>query len=470
MTQCTEAVRSLALCVLLASPLRAQEPVPAPEPKNAPPVSVLFIVTDQHHASALGAAGNADIRTPHLDRLAHEGVIFDRAFCNTPQCRPSRYTMWTGEYARTHGLAPERTTVAELLQEAGYRTASIGKHHMRRERMGRRHGFDETVDMREYARNLTELEEEAESTYDAFTRARKDDVLARALEDPEPTHPTTFWTDETVRRLRSVEDQPFFLWVSYYGPHHPYTPSANWLERYTAEDLQLPTSHASEVDPDIPVPVRREKHAFTPEHTREVLAHYYAWISQIDAGIGRLLETLDELGLAERTLVVFTSDHGDMAARHRMWTKGQLGYDDTLRVPLILRLPGVLPSGRREAGLVGLVDLMPTILELTGVPPAGALPGRSLLPLLRDGSTPWRETLFAELGEASGEHVLVAREADTKYVAYRSGREVTHEQLFDLRGDPDELVNLAGRPEQSATLERLRDALARWEAETPTAE
>lgn len=456
----------LALSLLAALPLGAQEPAP----EETGPISVLFIVTDQHHASALGAAGNADIRTPNLDRLAREGVLFDRAFCNTPKCRPSRYTIWTGEYARTHGLDPERTTVAEVLRDAGYRTASIGKHHMRRERMERRHGFDETVDMREYGRHLAGLEAEEEASYGAFTRARKDDVLARALDDPESTHPTTFWTDEAVRRLRSAGEQPFFLWVSYFGPHHPYTPSRTWLDRYDAEELELPASHDTEVDPDIPVPIRREKHAFAPERAREVLAHYYAWISQIDHNVGRLLETLDEEGLAERTLVIFTSDHGDMVARHGMWTKGQLGYDDTLRVPLLLRLPGTLPRERREGRLVGLVDLMPTILDVVGLPAREGAQGHSLLPLLRDPASPWREAVIAELGEPGGRHLLAVREEHAKYVAYRSGDEVTYEQLFDLRNDPDELVNLAGRPEASDDLERVRRALARWEAATQTHE
>jgi arylsulfatase A-like enzyme len=203
---------------------------------------------------------------------------------------------------------------------------------------------------------------------------------------------------------------------------------------------------------------------------RRTLACYYGLVSQIDHNIGRVLDELDRLGLAENTIVVYTADHGEMMGEHGCWTKGMQGYDATVRVPLILRLPGVVPAGRKRTELVESIDLLPTLLEAAGLDVPENVQGRSLLPLVRGETSGWRSVAFSEIGvPGRGVRAITARAENDKYVLYRANGETVYEQYFDLADDPWEMSNRAGDARCADAVKRLREALAAWEARTPQA-
>lgn len=444
-------------------------------------LNVLFIMTDQHSARALGCYGNDEIQTPNLDRLAAQGTLFERAFCQTGQCCPSRYSIWTGRYTRSHGLwgnglmeNPDEVTVGELFRAAGYATANIGKHHMHMTESNGRHGFDLVIDMPEYqqfvgARGASRWS--ADGTWLDGPRPGRANVGASNVDNEH--HPTGFWTAQTIKSLRENRDRPFCLWYSFHGPHTPITPSKPWAEMYDADKLSLPPNNAYDFDFNTPglEGTQTKSGTFNEKLHRRTLAYYYGLVSQIDFNIGRVLDELDELGLADRTIVVYTADHGEMMGEHGCWTKGMQGYDATLRVPLIVRLPGVIPAGGRRTELVESIDLLPTLLEAAGLDVPGNLQGRSLLPLVRDETTGWRKVAFSEIGvPGRGIRAITVRGENDKYVLYRQDGQTIYEQYFDLAVDPWEMTNRTGDAKYADAVNRLREELTAWEARTPSAE
>ncbi len=347
-------------------------------------LNVLFIMSDQHSARALRCYGNREIRTPNLDRLAAEGVLFENAFCQTAQCVPSRYSIFTGRYARSHGTYsngqaqnPSEQTVAELFKKAGYVTATLGKHHMVMDKTTQNHGFDLvfTEPNRGFAQKGEFLPFEEVSP-------GRSNVGKSALSNDE--HPAGLITAKAIEFLRGHRDRPFVLWYSFSGPHTPICPSSPWADMYNPDELTLPPN-LEVIDKDIPQidGLLTKSGKFSQKHYhRQTLAYYYGLVSQIDHNIGRVLKELDDLGLSDNTLVVYTADHGEMMAEHGAWTKGRSCYDATIHVPMILRWPRVLSAGKRVNELVGLIDLLPTLLEAADLPIPANVQGMSLLPLV----------------------------------------------------------------------------------------
>jgi arylsulfatase A-like enzyme len=317
-------------------------------------LNVLFIMTDQHSARALGCYGNNEVRTPNMDRLAAGGVLFERAFCQTPQCVPSRYSIFTGRYARSHGTYSngqtqnsQEQTVAEMFKRAGYATATLGKHHMVMGAATQNHGFDLVFN----APGTGLTRDGMFLPYDEVHPGRSP-VGKTALSNDD--HPAGVITTEAIEFLRAHRDRPFVLWYSFSGPHTPICPSAPWADWYDSDKLTLPPG-VNLIDRDMPgvegLLAKSGKYSENRYH-RQTLAYYYGLVSQIDHNIGRVLDELDALGLSDNTIVVYTADHGEMMAEHGAWTKGRSGYDATIRVPLILPLPRVLPVGKRVSDLV----------------------------------------------------------------------------------------------------------------------
>jgi len=199
---------------------------------------------------------------------------------------------------------------------------------------------------------------------------------------------------------------------------------------------------------------------------RKTLAYYYGLVSQIDHNIGRVLDELDRLGLADNTAVVYTADHGEMMSEHGAWTKGHQGYDATVRVPLMLRCPGVIPQGVRRKEPACSIDLLPTLLELTQQPIPKNVQGKSLVAPAKGQAGAWRDTIFSEIGNSVENQTVIARTANTKYVVYRQDAKVTYEQLFDLEKDPWEMKNEIRSPKYQQMLTTMRDKLDRWERQT----
>jgi len=456
-----------------------------PRPRAERP-NLLFVLTDQQNARFAGCEGHPRLATPAIDGLAADGVRFARAFCATPQCDPARMSLLSGRYGRSHGVVRNRTRytdptplLPELLRQRGYRTASVGKRP--RSATGKALGFEQWLSMSAYVDSV--------GAERVPWHASQGDWLPVEVLGPvgasrvgNALHTAGWFTDQAIGWLERSRGRPFALFLSYFGPHTPITPSAEWARRYAPDAVEL----APNADPARwPDPATRPRALIelrerlgvpSPELQRAILASYCALVAQIDSNLGRLLDALEALGLAERTLVVFSSDHGGLAGEHGAWTKAALAYDALLRVPLVLRWPGRLPAGRVVSPLVSAVDVAPTLAALLGMPPLARADGADLAPTWGTDSGDGggaertlggREAVFAEFGAPGdrGAHCACVRTATHKYVRHDQGERF--EELFDLAADPWELRNLARENGAEETLEALRARLDAWERATP---
>ena len=442
------------------------------------PLNVLFIMSDQHNARALGCYGNREIKTPSLDRLAAEGVRFENAFCQTGQCCPSRYTIWTGRYAHSHGLRWNHVveplgeiTIGEIFRDAGYATATIGKHHMQYD--VRLHGFDHVVTLQDYQRFITAAgAEHCWSAGDWLPLGRKRFAGPVGTSHADNDHHVSgFLAKQAIQFLRANHEKPFCLWLSFHGPHVPLVASKQWMDLYDPDSLSLPPNFrdARKKIPRGLDQVRRFVDGLGERDLRRVLRCYYALVSQIDHNIGRVLDELERLGLAERTVVVYTADHGEMMGEHGAFRKAVLNYDATVRVPMIIRPPGASRKRMIVEELVGLIDLMPTLCEMAGLDYPDVVQGRSPIPLLEGRQTAWRDVIFSEIGyprpALSAGLCVMARTKEHKYVGHDNAGDPM-EELFDLRSDRWETVDQSANPEYAAVLTRLREAVTEWQEST----
>lgn len=450
--------------------------------------NVLLIQADQFRWDCLGAAGHPDVRTPHLDRLAADGVRFTEAFCPLPICTPSRYSLLTGLYPHQHGgwtnhctIAPAIDTFPRALRRDGYRTAAVGKMHFTptyldigydRMTLAEQHGPGRYDD--DYHRELREaglapvadlLDQEEhlrplapDSYWSSFGTGRSD--------LPEEWHSTTWIGRRALAELADwTPDGGSLLHASFIKPHHPFDPPAPWDALYDPEALTLPPGWLDRV-PDADLPHRQgyfdyADEALTEPVLRRVLAHYYATITQLDHHVGQLLDRLRTAGLYDNTMIIFTSDHGEYLGFHHLLLKNGPMYDPLVRVPLLVKFPasgaGSARRGEDSQALVSLVDLAPTILaactaaEPTTSPP---LPGLDLADPDAD-----RPVVFAE--NRTFGPVAMAR-THTHKLLLSGDHDRAPDALFDLAADPHELANRIDDPGSADIVTELRAALTRW--------
>jgi len=427
--------------------------------------NLIVIVTDDQASWSLGSYGNRDSRTSQIGRLANEGVRFTRAFTPSPVCSPSRATMLSGRYGTEVGitdwispdenvagvgLPPETTTWAEALQRAGYRTGLVGKWHLgaKPEFHPTRHGYGHFLGFLAGGTTPTNPRLEENGVEREFPGAEPDVI-----------------TDAALAFLEREAGRPFALSVHYRAPHTPYGP--------VPEHDMAPFRDAAVTIPMFPGLDQAQVRQWTRDH--------YASIHSVDRNIGRLLDTLQRTGLDQRTIVIFTSDHGYNIGHHGLHTKGNgtwiVGgvngptmpnmFDTSLRPPLLVRGPGVSGPGRVVDDMVTFEDVYPTLLSLAGVPmPAGAPPhGRDLAPLLRGDAVPqWRDAVFGQydIHHYAIAHLRMVREARWKLV--RSYGTTTKDQLFDLESDPGELKNLWSAPDHRERRGAMEQRLREWMA------
>lgn len=417
--------------------------------------NLLIVYPDQWRADALGCAGDPVVRTPHLDRLAREGLRCTHAFVANPVCTPSRGSLMTGRYPHATGvtrnniaLPADAVCFAEPLAAVGYRTGYIGKWHLDGEaRPGfvppeRRHGW---------------------GYWAAFNRGHRyhDGVYFRDTPEelPAPGFEPDHQTDLAIGFLdaaAATPEQPFCLLLAWGPPHTPLEPPERHRHTYDPAAIPLPAS----VPPEVADVARRER------------ALYYGLCSALDDNVGRLLAALDRLGLAEETLVLFTSDHGDSLGEHGRFRK-TIPYDEATRVPCLARWPGRVPAGATTGALWHSVDVAPTLLALCGAPTPAETQGRDLSAVLTGaGAGPRQEVYMAGRlkrdnaweGLSQPTHRLADRWRALRTPDHLLATDLTGEVylLFDLRRDPLALENLAGRPEAREVQEEL---LARLRAE-----
>ncbi|GIG55938.1 arylsulfatase [Longispora fulva] len=441
------------------------------------PVNILLLFADQWRGDCLSAAGHPVVETPYLDRLASSGTRFTRAYSSTPSCVPARAALMTGLSAASHGRVGYRdgvpwdyeTTLAGEFTRHGYRTHAVGKMHVYPER--NLLGF-ETVELhdgylhfaRRNADDLAEIDDYVTWLRTASGRPDADyaengldcnSVVARPWDKPEWQHPTNWTAARTVEFLRTRDrDRPFFLFSSFHRPHPPYDPPAWAFEQYLTRPMPAPpvgdwaaTMWQATGDPLNPTSPYLE----LPEHRlRRARAGYYGNISHIDQQVNRILDALNEHG-AEDTIVLFSSDHGEMMGDHHLYRKA-VPYEGSARVPFLLAGPGIARGVVRD-DLAELRDVMPTLLAAAGLPIPGSVEGEALVDVER---APRAHLHGEHTDHYCGQHGSIQWITDErhKYV-WRSSDGL--EQLFDLTADPGEVHDLAGT--EPRTVEKLRAIL-----------
>jgi len=444
---------------------------------DAKDCNVLFIISDQHTRAITGCYGHPMARTPNMDRLARQGVRFGHAYCPSPLCGPSRSAIMTGTHCHTcRGLThtqpvplADLPTLGSAFRDAGYATASIGKVHIRGEDATRDLGFDERA-LRYYTYQYKDyVDAVGAENVDRYNSYRiGSGVPRRAVYNPansgiemdEALMYDALVVDRSIEFMRRHRGERFFLWCGREKPHPEWFAPEAYHRLYDPARVALPQT-LREGPPDIPA-VTREKlriaDRYTDEQVRGCIAAYYANVSYLDAKIGQILAALEQLGLADRTLVVYTSDHGEMLFEHGMCQK-HCFYEPAVAVPLILAGAGVGPSGEVREHAVSLLDLFPTLCDLTGVEPPGGLEGTSMVDAIAARADPDATEVFSEFYSWGAAERMV-RTPRYKYV-YTDG---DIPQLYDVAGDPLEQTNLAADPAYNDVCERLRArVLDGWE-------
>lgn len=430
--------------------------------------NIVVIVSDEHAAEATGCYGHPNIRTPNLDRLASEGVVYESAYCNSPMCVPSRLSFFSGRYvheidAWDNGVipGPEFRTWGHHLQAAGYETALTGRTHFNGP--DRLLGFSKRLlDDREAWIDNSGLP--PNRTPD-WRRGSNSHVTEAGSGDHANTRHDVATTDAAIEFLQERSpgdnDDPFLLYVGYMHPHFPLIAPPEFHSRYDPQAVPLPSTRQEDPSTQHAV-IAQLRYAFrndeplTPEQERLAIASYWALVSHLDHQVGRLLEVIDNSPRRVDTVVVYTSDHGEMAGHHGIWQK-QCFYEPSVRVPMIVRLPESVPgppAPARVSADVSLVDLLPTLRSLAGLPQSADLPGTSVL---SERPLPERP-VFAEYhaqGMTSGGFMI--KLGDHKYCAYPG-----HDpQLFDVRTDPLERYDLAAEPAWADIRSKLDTELQR---------
>ncbi len=451
-----EGYRALFQQDLLPAPGVLPGPLPAaaPEAARAERPNVVFILSDDHRYDVAGFAGHPFVRTPSLDRLAAEGVVFERAFVTSSLCSPSRASFLTGTTPHRHGVfnnftpwSDDNRTFLEYLGRAGYRTALIGKWHMPGGLPDLR-GVDHVV-------TFTNLG--GQGSYEdcpLLVDGREEPSRKRYLAE-ELTDRAIAWLETNARA-----DAPFALYLAHKNVHAPFTPDAPERGSYAGLPVSLPAS----AHPWTHMTRAQYTH-FHPQPLGAAIRRYGEAVTSMDRQIGRLLDTLDTLGVADRTLVLYTSDNGYLWGEHGLTDK-RWAWEESIRVPFVLRYPGRAEGGGRRRALVLNLDVAPTLLDAAGLPPADRMQGRSLLPLLRDPDAPWRDAFYYAYWfepPYPTPTLHAVRTQRHKYVESSAGPP----ELYDLAADPEERVDLlaSGPPPEVADALRRRLAELRARAE-----
>ena len=453
---------------------------------------ILIIMPDQMRADCMSAAGHPQIRTPNLDRVTQEGVRFTEACTVSTLCMPARASFINGLYPHNHHiwnnrgqLPAEDETVFHHLQAAGYRTAHIGKshYHMHRGDHLREHedymharGFDyvhETTGPWATLHTDSYMTDRWESV--GLLQAFRDDYRDRqsskgVVVRPSPL-PVEEFMDSYVGR-RAVEyieshdrHQPMALFVGFGGPHEPWDAPGEYATMYDPAQAPPPIP-PGEVPDWLPDFARERVHHgletnMSLEDIAAIRANYYGKITLIDRWVGEILGALERRGWLDETFIILWSDHGEMAGDHGRLHKS-IFFRSALNVPLILRWPGRILSGRTSNALVEIIDVFPTLLEGLGLPPSERCLGRSLWPAVEDPGRPHRAAVFCEV-PTQGIYGTMIRTERHKYAVDEHGRGY---QLFDLEADPGECCNLIGHAGAGAAEAELRERLLRFHLET----
>lgn len=461
----------------------------APVPKlKADAPNILFIMTDDQAQSALSLYGNPILKTPNMDRIGKEGIRFNQSFVTTSVCAPSRASYLTGLYAHTHGvtsngeepgwyeqmgLRHDQITYPMLLRQAGYHTAIVGKWHIK----SMPTGFDHWAILRGQGSYFDP--EFIVNDAPVRFRGHTDDVIG----------------DQALTYLRQrPEDKPFCLCYQFKAPHGPWEPDPRFYDAYADVEIPLPTGFGQPQPEDAPVAFSKttqeiadmgdffrdnerrkaqvDKNLPEDERLRAVLQayvrNYYRVLLGVDENVGRVLDFLDQNGLADNTLVVYTSDNGMFLGEHGFYDKRMM-LEPSIRVPTLMRWPKRIHPGRvDDKHMVLNIDMAPTLLEIAGVAPPPWMQGRSWKPLLEEKRTDWRKDFLYEWYEYPAVHCARKHRGvrNERWKLIHFWEQPEEWALYDLKEDPDERINLIDRPEHVRRIAELKQRIVQLRADT----
>ncbi len=463
-----------------------------------PKFNVLFVAVDDLRPQ-FGCYGDPLVKSPNLDRLAKEGLVFERAYCQQAVCSPSRTSLLTGRRPDTTKVydlqthfrttLPDVVTLPEHFKKHGYHTRGLSKvyhggldderswsvAHWRPQKPG--FGPDGQALLRK-------LQDEARQKGLDLTKRENQprglpweapDVADNALADGATA-------DQAVAVLNEVKDQPFFLAVGFLKPHLPFVAPKKYWDLYSEKDVKLADNPSPPKDAPAYAPSNwgelRAYHGMpksgpvSEEQARKLRHGYYACVSYMDAQLGRVLRELDRLGLREKTVIVLWGDHGWHLGEQGMWCK-HTNYENATRAPLLMSVPGAKATGQKTAALTEFVDIYPTLAEVCGLPAPEGLEGTSFKPLLDDPKRTWKKAAFSQYprqvpgqGRGTGHALRTDRYRLVEWTV--SGKEFREYELYDHQSDPGENVNLAKRPEHAGLVKELAGVLrAGWRGAVP---
>lgn len=475
----------------------------SPEASDKP--NVLVIMTDQHRADLMTCAGRDLVPTPNMDRIAERGVRFTNAYCPYPVCVASRMSLLTGLYAHSTGAITNMDrldwryrTVANHFSESGYLTGLIGKMHFN---TAHNHGFEYYMSINDwlmylgpkvqhYANEIAshphsmhffntmhdsgagfadveDLWEDNKSPWIGHVERYDFRTMASQLDAEE--HLDMFIARESAKFLRQYKDQPFFLVASFMKPHTPFFPPREWAEKYPVDEMELPevgdiTKYPEHIQRRIQGYLRTDD-----RYLRAGRAGYLGNLAFVDTCVGYVYEELESLGLLDDTIVIYTSDHGEMDGDHRLFQKFCL-FEPSVRVPLIVSWPKHIPQNKVTCALTEYFGIYPTLVELTETGPVkgttlidmpdapDAVDARSFANILNNPDLPGLPAAFCEYALRSGISQYMIR---TQRYKYNHNHGSTHE-LYDHEADPGELVNLINDSGMKKVVNDLREQLFAW--------
>ncbi len=478
------------------------------------PPNLLFIFTDEQRYDTLAAYGNVQIATPNLNRFAAESIVFERTYVTQPVCTPSRASLLTGLYPHSHDLTENNLKLAdsipclpEMMRTSGYAVSYHGKWHLGDEIFAQ-HGFEEFVSIEdEYARYYSPgRDPNTHSNYHHFLlengfRPANGRIFGReeAAHLPEEFGKPAFLTQTASKFIRAHQTQPFILYVNFLEPHMPFTSPRD--NQYDPKLIRLPENFDALPGPENPLKTRLFQQTYfenglglplkSETDWRRMIANYWGLCSLVDTHVGTILDTLEDCGLRDNTIVVFTSDHGDMMGSHRLIAKC-VQFEEAVRVPFLLRLPGQT-RGMRVSNPISQVDIVPTLLDLLRQPLADHLQGKSLRPWFdpQAGTRPPEDVIIEWNGHnngfgdvsgvvsipqpmralASEEDIIRATTDPVRTVITPEGWKFNYSpagehELYDLSQDPYETHNLATQSTQQTRINELTEKIRRWQAQT----
>jgi arylsulfatase A-like enzyme len=434
--------------------------------------NVVVIIGDDHAAGVLGRLGNDIIKTPNLDKLSDQGLLFANAFANSPLCSASRQSLLTGKYPHATGVTllttsfpEEQLTLADHLKTFGYKSAIIGKNHFNNDL---KHGFDIKIERRDYFKHLEQnpprIPPDTISVRPAWKPFRdpahiwlNSDAFPSDKYDEESIG--TFYANKAVEFINNNKEGKFLLWVGFHEPHSPFNFPIEYAGKYDPSKMPLPTG-SPEDDEFIPLVFKD----LTEEERRGIISAYYTSVEYLDKNVGMILDGLEKAGIAEKTLIVYLGDHGYLLNDHKRFEKHMM-WEEAVRAPLIIKAGGLRPEVNLRKEMVEFVDVVPTIVDLLAVSKKPDAQGRSLTPFFQDHNDNKRDIIFSEF---LADNKAMVRTENWKYI-YTTGKHdlaqgyatgnppsgIRH-RLYNLERDPQETTDVSDDPRNAEKLKELQ--------------